>query len=58
MNGVVESLKSTDVRAIIALMVAFTFCVLAGMDRISADDFVKVVFMIAGFYFGSKAKGG
>lgn len=55
-EGKLTKIKSSDVRAVVSLIMVGTFCALAFLDKVSPDDVVKVTLMIVGFYFGSKTK--
>lgn len=43
------------VKSIITFMVAIGLLIFVGQDKISGDDFYKIVLMVFTFYFGSQA---
>ena len=51
-----ESLKII-VRAILAIMVVLTTCVLAYLDKVSAEAFVGIALIVIQFFFGDKSNG-
>lgn len=45
-----------SIRAVVTLIVVFTFCTLAFMGKVEAKDFVPVVSLIVSFYFVLKQR--
>lgn len=53
--------KLLDVKSLVTLALTAVFCVLALIDRVSADQFLTIFTVVISFYFGTqyqKLKGG
>ena len=45
-----------SVKSLITLMMAVTFVVLSGSDRLSGEQFMTIFSTVVAFYFGTQAK--